>query len=1254
MRNLLAIATLLFVLLPTLAVGQNTIEHKITWQKPTEAQLTTNPIKILSFEGANYRANASGLPVFTGKISIASAFSRAKISLEETQFEPLQNAEMEGVDLPDIPQDIAVETEIQVDRKKAFLAYSFVPLRKNPQTGIVEKLVSFEVNYSVAKSADVKNIVHEYAANSVLNTGTWVKVSIQEDGIYKITSDELKDMGFDNPGQVRLFGNADCMLSFRNQEESYDDLSEMAIVRAADHILFYAKGPKRWYLDKNTDMFRQSQHYFSDYAFYFLTDGVGTGKSVAQENSLSSTQATVTSFVDHQYHEQEDTNLIKSGRVWYGEEFGLIDEMDFPFSFPNIITSSPVRLLTSVIARSTSNSNFYMNVNGNQVGSVENITKIIIDPDYSYAFGGSSLDEFYSSSSSFNINLRYAQPNSTAKGWLNYLSVNATRALKMDGAMMHFRDTVNVGPGKTAKFILSNATSDVQVWDVSDLLNAKRINKTASGGSFEFGATTESLREFFAFDGSQYHSIIAFEEIANQNIHGRSIPEYVIVAPEIFLPYADELAELHREKEGMDVMVVEDQMVYNEFSSGARDASAIRNMMRMFYDRATSDNDMPKYLLLFGDGSYDNKNDKSGNSNLLPTYQSSNSLHPISSYCTDDFFGVLDATESVDTGSVDIGVGRLPVSSESQASMAIEKIRNYYSAETFGDWRNMICFIGDDSDTENTVQHMSTADGMATYLAENYSWLNFDKIYLDSYPQVFTASGERYPDAEVAIKNRIENGALIVNYTGHGNELGLTHEQVIVVSDILNWTNYERLPLFITATCEFSRFDDYGRTSGGELIFLNSQGGGVSLVTTTRPVYPSTLNYKFYNGSFEKHDGEYYRIGDLLRRAKNSTSSSSNINKKKFAILGDPALQLAYPNYQVVTTHVNGVAIDEVSDTLKALSLVTIDGYVASDDSLVVASFNGVVHPKVFDKAKQMETLGNEGNEPFYYSLQDNVLYRGKASVKDGYFSFSFVVPKDISYDLGYGKLSYYAETETEDATGSYGQVFIGGSSNEHSQDIEGPAIRVFMNDEAFLPGGVTSETPRLLAFVEDSTGINTVGNGIGHDIVAVLDGELGNSLTLNDYYESDLDSYQSGKIEYTFSALEEGEHTVRLKVWDVCNNSSSDSIDFVVAESAEIAIKHLFNYPNPFTDKTAFYFEHNQAGADLDVLIQIFTVTGKLVKSIDASLFSDGFRLGPIEWDGLDDFGNKIGRGAYIYKVKIRNSEGRSIEKLEKLVILK
>jgi hypothetical protein len=726
----------------------------------------------------------------------------------------------------------------------------------------------------------------------------------------------------------------------------------------------------------------------------------------------------------------------------------------------------------------------------------------------------------------------------------------------------------------------------------------------------------------------------------------------VIISHPDFISSARSLAAHRHDHDGLDTVVVTPGQIYNEFSSGKPDVSAIRDFLKMLYDRAATQEEMPKYVLLYGDGSYRNKGTEANNTNLILTYQSANSLSPVSSFVTDDFFGLLDDNEGGSTGLMDIGVGRFPVSTQVQARNAMTKTISYDQPDRMGDWRNTICFIGDDGDYN---LHMRQADELADYVETNYPSFSIGKIYLDAYPQVSTPSGARYPDVNEALSQRVNKGALIINYTGHGGENGLAHERILTINDIISWQNRDKLPLFMTATCEFSRFDDYEHTSAGELVFLNPEGGGIALFSTTRLVYSQqnhALNVRFYEHVFTLNaQHQHYRLGDVMRLTKNNTSAG--VNKRNFTLLGDPALVLAYPKNRIRVLTVNGTDITQATDTLKALGKVTSTGRMEDELGNPMPNFNGIIYPTIYDKRSVIKTLSNDGDPQMTFSLRDRILYKGKASVNNGLFSVQFIVPKDISYNYDYGKLSFYAADNLEDASGSSDRVIIGGSADSIANDSEGPEIQIFMNDEHFVFGGMTDANPQLLVYVSDSNGINTIGSGIGHDLTAIIDQQTNQTIVLNDFYEADTDSYQSGKIQYPLKSLEAGQHHLKVKVWDVYNNSSEDYIEFVVNTSSDLVLKHVLNYPNPFTTHTRFFFEHNQPDTDLDVLIQVFTVSGKLVKTIERHVTSTGYRSAPIDWDGLDDFGSRIGRGVYIYRVKVRTSLGQTAEKFEKLVIL-
>ncbi|PLX05371.1 MAG: hypothetical protein C0594_07660, partial [Marinilabiliales bacterium] len=529
-----------------------------------------------------------------------------------------------------------------------------------------------------------------------------------------------------------------------------------------------------------------------------------------------------------------------------------------------------------------------------------------------------------------------------------------------------------------------------------------------------------------------------------------------------------------------------------------------------------------------------------------------------------------------------------------------------------------------------------------------------DKIYIDSYVQETTPGGQRYPEVNNAINSSIEKGTLIINYTGHGGEVGWAHERILENSDINEWVNSNKLSVFVTATCEFARYDDPGRTSAGELVFLNPKGGGISLFTTARATFGGSnlsLNRGFYKYAFEKKDGEHYAMGDLIRLAK--LESTSSTNDKKFVLLGDPALKIAYPTYQVQTTSINQADEKTSSDTLQALSRITIEGMITDELGNKVSSFNGELHSIVFDKESEVTTLGqDETSSVSTFMLRNNTIYNGLTDVQDGEFSFSFIVPKDISYNYGKGKISYYAQSKDSDASGFNLDIVIGGFNANSPEDDKGPEILLYMNDTTFRDGDITHENPVLYARDYDESGINTVGNSIGHDITAILNANTEKPYKLNEFYESDLKGYQSGTVTYPFSNLEPGEHEVKFRIWDVHNNSSEATLKFVVIDREQISIQNAYNRPNPFVNETWFEYNHNQANETVDVEIQIFDLNGRLVTTLQQYNVSSGFYPSPIRWDGTAENGNMLSGGIYIYRVQLRDVNGSTTSTVKKLVI--
>ncbi|MBL0328420.1 MAG: type IX secretion system sortase PorU [Bacteroidetes bacterium] len=1291
-----SLALFLLLIIEFSAVGQSKYsskevpaKYRISWQTPgTVKPSDTETQKFLTFSEAHFEPEDAFLPRYIQKIALSNADYSFNTTIINAVFEPLTETEVAIIKNPGlITSEIVVKSVVSIAKKQKYGIVSFIPIRKNATSGKYEKLVAFDLDV-VPSSANAKSqnrAVHTYASNSVLQSGNWYKIGLIKDGIYKLSYSFFQDLGIDlttlNPQDIRIYGNGGGMLSELNSVARKDDLVENAIFvqgegdgvfDPSDYVLFYGKGPNTWnYNAAGCPKFSHTLNLYSDSAYYFVTVDLGAGKRIqAQASSGATPTNLVTSFDDYDFHESDNINFIKSGRNWYGEFFDNIATYNFSFNFPNIDMGSPTTVSTRIASRSLTTTASYSVVS--QTGSVNIPIGSTPGDSYSdYAIVGSGCFSFNPNNASVLVSV--TKLTSSAVAWLDCIDVNARRQLTMSGDQMAFRDGQSVGSGNISQYTITSSLP-VQIWDVTEPTNAFLQNTSSVGSTYQFVLPSDSLKQFVAHNGLSYLTPKISGTVANQDLHALSNKDYIIIAHPDFYSDATQLAAFHETFDTLSTVVVTPQQIYNEFSSGAQDICALRDFVKMFYDRATVANELPQYLLMYGDGSYDNKKRFSNNTNFIPTYQSNNSTILTQSYVSDDFYGLLDDAEGLwsSTDAVDIGIGRFPVKNIAESNVVLKKVIDYNKTgfspsvvnngcanlsndSPFGDWRNIVCFVGDD---EDGGLHQIDANRLAIMVDTAANDYNVDKIFLDAYPQESTPGGSRYPTVAEAINKRIEKGCLIWNYTGHGGEVGLSHERVVEVAQINGWNNYNKLPLFVTATCEFSRFDDPDRTSAGEYVLLNSEGGGIALFTTVRLVFASgnfIVNRDLYEQAFTPMaSGKMPRLGDLYYHVKTEPGGNS-VNSRNFTLLGDPALTLAYPKYDVSTDTVNSIPVSVSSSaTLKALSLVTISGFVRSSSGSVLNSYNGVIYPTVYDKSQNITTLSNDaGSPPYTFGVQKNILYKGKASVTNGAFKFSFVVPKDIAYAYGIGRVSYYAENGTEDANGFYEKVIIGGSNDSALTDNAGPNVDLFMNDAKFVFGGLTDETPDLFAILKDENGVNTVGNGIGHDITAVLDANTENTVVLNDYYQADLNSYKSGTIRYPFSELSEGKHTLSLKVWDVYNNSSQSYTEFIVARSAELALSHVLNYPNPFTTKTQFYFEQNQCCQVLDVSVQIFTVSGKLVKSIDQFVQTEGFRSDPIEWDGRDDFGDRIGKGVYIYRIKVKTSEGAVAEKFEKLVIL-
>lgn len=1231
-------------------------------------------IKILYLENRDNRDD-DFFPIYKNHRNISDGTKIQDVSLKKASYKTVDYNIIKGIyRISELGNEPEIKAEICKSRKHNSLELEIMPLRINALTGNYEILSEFECEVKLAIE-NKRDVARTYASESKLSSGKWYKIKVAESGMYKITYSQLVEMGFNNFSTIGIFGygGSESKTICDNTPKIYankyvDDVPERSIMKvdannngvfdSGDYILFYADGPHNIKYSKN-GKFSHDFHNYSDYSYYFVSDR-GTWKKPVATPSEATSNVSVTSYDKYSFLEKDSISIVKTGRTFWWRCFDYYLTMNESITENNIVGDTATAYF-HFAAASANASHFDITINGVSVGRANIAATIANGNEATYS------TNFRPSGNTMNFGITFVKGTSTAKGWIDYIGLKVRKNLVMEKGCISFRDLRSVGTGKIAEFSIGQASSNLVVWDISDRVNAKQIAGTFSSNTYKFKATADTLKEYIAFNPGYafpspiYSDATDIGKIDNQNLHGLGNCDLIIITHPNFIAQANDLKRIHENNDNMKVIVVTPDKIYNEFSSGCPDICAMRNFIKMFYDRGTEAT-IPKNVLLLGDGSYDNKTSDGSVSNFILTYQTVNSLTNTLSITCDDFFVCLDEGEGeiASTDKMDMGVGRMPVKTVEEASAAVEKIRTYYSSDSYGSWKNKATIIADDAEN-NEIVHQENAENMiAKQLEFSAQYLNIEKIYLDDYEQIYSASGSTYPDVNKAIIDNINNGTILVTWVGHGNPKAWAHESVFTLNSINSLQNKNKYPLIVTATCDYSPFDDHTFLSGGEQLFLSPNSGAIALFSTVRQVY-STKNEKlvtnFYKYLFNSHIEENHgqkpaTIGECVALGKNETG---DLNMRSFVLLGDPAITLTQPNYSVKTTKINDIPVAEFNDTIGATGLVTIEGMIYDENDNPVPDFNGIVYPSVYDKRNTYTTKGNDGYAPLTYTAQRNMIFNGQSTVTNGKFKFSFIVPIDIAYYFDNGKISYYANDYTnKEASGYDKSIIIGGTDENGINDHEGPVIELYMNDESFIDGGIVNENPLLLAKISDESGVNTIGNGIGHDITMTLDGNAAEKKVLNKFYESEMDNYKSGSVSYPNSGLEIGQHTMTIKAWDVMNNSSENSIDFIVANSSEMVIDKIFNYPNPFTSHTSFYFGHNQPYENLDVIISIFTVSGKLVKTLEADMTCDGYLSQPIEWDGLDEYGDKIGKGVYVYKVKVKNSTGTTVEKFEKLVILR
>tara|TARA_B100000809_G_scaffold43630_2_gene37887 strand:- start:16900 stop:20733 length:3834 start_codon:yes stop_codon:yes gene_type:complete len=1268
---------LLLVWVNFVSVAQETKlkNFSLDWEMSSELKTSSGQSWVFPLV-KNNSVNPDGMPVFLTMWSIGSKSNNVSYSLKNIVYETVDTKYLKSIEVKNISLTIQSSLLVSKSSENNNLTFELLPLVKDGD--IVKKIVSFDLEYTLSKSQK-KAYSTSVAENSVLSSGRWYKFSVHKTGVFKIDANLLNQIGVStsglDPRNIRIYGNGGVMLPALNSDFRHDDLQENSIYVSGekdgvfndeDYVLFYAKGPNDW-LVANERSISHRKNIYEDEAYYFITVDNGTGARVASSRPIeSATTDLVTTYKDYLFKEDDLINLFEIGQQWFGDAFATTRTRTYNFNFDNIDLSKDLFVKVRGVAKSTSNTSMLVSLNNSPLFSL-NYNAISRD-GFVKADDESNSTFVPVNSSSIQLKVEYNNGgNPSSEAYLDYIEVIGDKLLKASGNQFSFRNFLSQESSKILEYSVENSSNVSMLWDVTDFLHPKIIaNQSAGTSNFTFKTTSGNLNEYIVLNSSDYFvpKVLSGTSITNQNLHSLKDIEYLVITKEEFMGQAQRLASHHKINSNLTSKVISLKQIYNEFGSGSKDITAIRDFVKYLYDNATSSDSRIKYLCLFGDSSYDYKDRISGNNNIVPVYLAYKSFSLTTSFVTDDYYGMMGPNEgNMNTSDKqDVATGRILVSDTQQAEDVVDKILNFYKKESLGGWKNTVTLFSDDMENPSEYVIQEDMEKIADLIASKTPQFNIKKIYADSYVQLETAGGGRYPAVNIAVSNAVEKGSLVIDYFGHGGLHGLGHEGFLTIPDIRSWVNFDRSPLFITVTCDFSKFDNPARVTAGEEMVLSKTGGAASLISTTREVFI------FYGRSFNDalireildFNGNDYTISEALMHTKNNTPSSS---KQHFFIfsLGDPAMKLGIPKPNIKVTKINDKDITISKDTIKALSKMKVEGLVTDMSGNTLTNYNGILSTVIYDKPTEKKTLNNDnfvdsGGNPLImnFEVQESVVFRGNAEVVNGVFEYDFVVPKDIKLSYGKSKISLYADDTNESKGGYDAGVVIGGVNDDAEEDTQGPEIELFMNDNSFIDGGNTSEVPNLIAQFSDANGINTSLGAIGHAITVVLDGDDGNPIQLNEFYESEIGDFTKGNVKYTLRKLEPGSHTLKVKVWDTYNNPSEKSLTFTVTESSTFVLENILNYPNPFVNYTEFWFNHNQPNQVLDVKIYIYTVSGKLVKSIQDIVQTSGSLSRSISWNGKDDFGEKVGKGVYVYKVQVTNTTtGVSAEKFEKLVLL-
>jgi len=1105
------------------------------------------------------------------------------------------------------------------------------------------------------------------ATESVLASGKWFKISVQADGIYQIDYSFLKKLGADpdniNPTSIKLFGYPNGMLPQANSALRQRDLQEMAIMvsgegdgkfSGSDKIFFYGQGPDAHYYDADKETFWYENHLYTDKNFYFITFDGSPGKRLTTLENTSGSFPIVNQYLDFAQFEEDKENILHSGREWFGFEFGSNTEATIQFDMSGVVENSPITLVSKVMARAYEPASFKVFYNNVEVGTQE--IPIVSNSTYA-AKGRMKTDTLRFNATSVgaaansNQRIKYQFIKSGTQNSVGYhdnFLVSLQRKISLYGDQTIFTLTDGLANPQSTVEILSNSV-DPAVWDVTDPFNIKNQSHLYTGGKAIFNTETNSIKRFAIFNSQKAMAVPAAEgNVANQNLQSISSAELLVIAHPDFLNEATRLAAHRLSNNELTSHIVTPQQIYNEYSGGKQDVSALRDFVRDVYVKSNS---FLKYVLLFGRGSFDYKDRALNNSNYVPIYESRNSLSPLETYSSDDFFGFLEENEgewsevSSFDHTLEIGVGRLPVRTTEEAAAIVDKLIEYdTNPKAKGQWNTDIVFVADDGDFN---VHQGQADQLSIQAETLNPALHAKKVYLDLYKQIQKPFGQISTEATNTLYRAFHEGALIVNFTGHGSEQLWMQERMLDPVFVATTQNRYQYPFLITATCEFGRNDDPIIISSAEKILHRKNAGAIGLVTTSRPVNSSTnfvINSDFYESFLNDISTKGKPIGTVFKSTKNR--GNLGVSNRNFSLLGDPSMTLGLPQSEVLITELSNEMNESI---LKGLTKYTLSGEVRKEDQLQ-SGFNGEAEIRIFSKPEIKNTRGDE-NPVFQFNEHSRLLFQGKASVSSGIFEMEFTVPQLNEANPSTGKIIVYAtpsDDSQEDAAGNF-PVSIS-TVNNSLIDTSPPAVRLYINDTTFVNGGIANENPFFIAKIEDDNGIDISGIE-ERRITAILDGD--STFNLTSYFVSDLNNSKRGSIVFQMFNMNEGKHQIEFTVFDLVGNKSQATVDFVVGEQNQLEVSNFTGWPNPFSEKAKIGFFHNRSGEDLEGSITITNMLGEPVRSIEFESLSSFFSTEVMEWDGTDINGSKVASGIYILRLSVRSmADGSKNESFAKLIL--